>query len=540
MKLKIFLEVVLIIFLVHCPIFTYSQVTIGSGNTPSEGAILDINTQQPNGDNVTSPKGGMLLPRVELSTLSSLHPFISDTLATAAYGQQKKLHTGLIVYNIKPNGVKNLTSGIYQWNGAKWVLQLNSENSSNPWYEVGTTSPATSNIKDAYLSAKAVVGGATIAKINNNEDATLTVTGGDASINEITVGKGKGAKAANTVVGDAALSANVSGDRATAIGYNSLKVMTAGNDNTAIGSTALGGLTSANNNTVIGSGAGSSLTTGSNNIVIGNNVQLSSASSSNQINIGGTIFGTVGSSTTTGKISIGSEAVPTSNLHIEGDMILDDVESVDGGEALIIGTDGKIGVGGLLPSPTLHTFYQSGTTLNLGSQASSFNNPAKGIVVPWNEASDGLSNNMTTFSSASNTFTFDGDYICKISGYVGFQFIYGNNDYPATTFSQIVSKNAGLAAAILEIQYDEDGTGTNWTAVATGHQVWYGAAIIITVKVIQVPTTIITVKKNSRLRMVVRKADSNMGIDISTYNAANIARPAGAKYCKGLTIVALK
>lgn len=97
---------------------TKAQVTIGSDNEPAKGAILDIKTQNSDVNNVTSDKGGLLLPRVQLKGLYSLLPFIPD----ANLSTEGSKHIGLTVYNITPVTAQNLVKGFYIWDGLKWVL----------------------------------------------------------------------------------------------------------------------------------------------------------------------------------------------------------------------------------------------------------------------------------------------------------------------------------------------------------------------------------------------------------------------------------
>ncbi|MDR0865433.1 MAG: hypothetical protein LBO74_10955 [Candidatus Symbiothrix sp.] len=80
-----------------------AQVIIGGNDaaTPTKGAVLDLNA--------TGYKGGLLLPKVNLTTLTAL----TDLTTPAAAADLK----GLIVYNT------NTTTGegIYVWNGSnKW------------------------------------------------------------------------------------------------------------------------------------------------------------------------------------------------------------------------------------------------------------------------------------------------------------------------------------------------------------------------------------------------------------------------------------
>lgn len=521
------------ILLFLLPLSLYSQVTVGSEYAPSEGAVLDIKSQLPDGNNVTSLKGGLLLSRVILYNTTSLYPFLDTT--TSNYPTEKKLHTGLTVYNIKADATKKLEEGIYQWNGTKWELQAINEGIDSPWYEVGAGIPAKNNLKDAYLSTKVVVGGTGIAKINNGEDAMLTVSGGDASINGLTVGLGKGSKSNNTAFGVEALNANISGDRNTTIGFNSSKISTTGSNNTAIGHMALSALSTGGSNTVIGNNAGNILTTGSNNIIIGNDAQPANGANDNQLNIGNVIFGTTSSSSSSvGRVSIGKNAPSTSNLHIEGNMILKDADVIDGGEALLIDANGNVGIGALLPSPTPHTFYQGDKPYAMNTtERAAFNN-STGFIVIW-DGSDALSNNMTDYQGSENSFRFKEDYTVKISGFVGFQFILANNKYPATNYAQMIDSRG---AAIVEIQMATAG-GSSWKTVASGYQIWYGAGLMNTVKVIQVPSTIVKIAKNSRIRMVLKRAP-NIGVTIAQHeDFGHIAKPGGAKYAKGLTMVAM-
>jgi hypothetical protein len=87
------------------------------------------------------------------------------------------------------------------------------------------------------------------------------------TVNGVTIGKGNGSLAENTVLGKGAMAG------------------VTGNDNTSIGSQTMPGLLSGASNTAIGSAAGYSLTTGSNNILMGYNANMS-ANPSNSIAIG--------------------------------------------------------------------------------------------------------------------------------------------------------------------------------------------------------------------------------------------------------------
>jgi hypothetical protein len=99
--------------------------------------------------------------------------------------------------------------------------------------------------------------------------AKLDVSGGDASINGLIVGKGSGGVSNNTAVGAFALDANTSGSSNTAIGYNVLSENTTGYSNTAIGAYALDANTTGLVNTAVGHAALSSNTTAQGNTAVG-------------------------------------------------------------------------------------------------------------------------------------------------------------------------------------------------------------------------------------------------------------------------------
>jgi hypothetical protein len=115
----------------------WTQVTIGSGISPTRAALLELKTRQESGTvtsvsdskNVTSTDGGFLLPRVELVNINTLEPFIpaDDTEFVSNTNSLKEKLAGLMVYNITDNGPgSSLYPAVYTWNGTYWVTsQIN-------------------------------------------------------------------------------------------------------------------------------------------------------------------------------------------------------------------------------------------------------------------------------------------------------------------------------------------------------------------------------------------------------------------------------
>ncbi len=100
-----------------------AQVVIGTDTPPVKGALLELKTQEAGADNVTSTKGGLVLPRVKLVSLTTLQPFIDvndpDWLQNATTRIKEK-HVGLVVYNLTTTAP--FVEGLYVWDGKGWEM----------------------------------------------------------------------------------------------------------------------------------------------------------------------------------------------------------------------------------------------------------------------------------------------------------------------------------------------------------------------------------------------------------------------------------
>ena len=106
-------------------------------------------------------------------------------------------------------------------------------------------------------------------EIVNIDGNGLTVTSKDATINSVNIGKGANSVANNTVLGESALDASVSGGNNTAVGKEALTALTSATSCTAVGHIAGFSHTTGNNLTAIGRGAAYANTTGAENTGIG-------------------------------------------------------------------------------------------------------------------------------------------------------------------------------------------------------------------------------------------------------------------------------
>jgi hypothetical protein len=138
---KIKLTIILTLFAALCTA-AYRQVTVGSGNKPVNGALLDIKEKDEATGGVTATKG-LLMPRVNLSKKDQLYPMFESTTTPGTdnddyndgtkKSDQNKKHTGLVVYNVTPVPTEGLDVGVHSWDGTKWVAVKNGSGSGTTY-----------------------------------------------------------------------------------------------------------------------------------------------------------------------------------------------------------------------------------------------------------------------------------------------------------------------------------------------------------------------------------------------------------------------
>lgn len=109
------------------PIFTwlffslcgYSQITIGSSNRPSEGALLDIKENTNIGANALK---GLGLPRVALTNINPTNPSELATSIGSTGNWSLTEHIGLLIYNVNEDlcTPEPIFKGLYVWDGTEW------------------------------------------------------------------------------------------------------------------------------------------------------------------------------------------------------------------------------------------------------------------------------------------------------------------------------------------------------------------------------------------------------------------------------------
>ncbi|MDL2215000.1 hypothetical protein LJC00_02280 [Dysgonomonas sp. OttesenSCG-928-M03] len=518
----------------------YSQVTIGSGLEPVKAAIVDVKEKTPvlpitnDEENETVTSGGILMPRVFLGSLQSLDPILDAS--SAANPQEQLKHVGLLVYNMNEDPLESLVKGMYYWSGSDWKLLMTGDvASTGPWYKVGVGTNSKLNIDNSYLNANVVVGGNAVATVNGT-DASLTIDGGDASINGLTVGRGAGNIDSNTVVGQTALKANTSGNNNVAIGNSALIVNTTGGNNTAGGYMALSGLITGGNNTAIGSLAGSNITTGSNNLMIGTGTSTTSATGNNQINIGNALFGISGNTPVNNRVGIGRRS-PDATLHVDKSLTVTKAEYMTNDiQVLVIDSDTIVGV--RESTPILFAYVQSTQSNSFSSVLSNLNN-SMDIVVPWS-STDVISSNagILTFVSANNSFRINRTFAAEISGYINYA---SGASYPSS-FSSPVSydRENGSALLNLKLQLSTD-NGATWEDLTNTRGIWTYAELGNQLQTVETPVVITNFHEGDHIRLVIQRPILTSGtrIGLSHGTGTAISPPSGIPYSKALRVVGL-
>jgi hypothetical protein len=260
--------------------------------------------------------------------------------------------------------------------------------------------------------------------------SALTFDGAILGVNGVSVGRGAGAVATNTAVGNSALAlnttgffntavgysagyANTTGDSNTAVGYNSLAANTTGYANIAIGRNALVANTTGYRNIAIGSqdeisvygplrsnttgidnnavgnGALQANTTGANNTSFGSLSLYSNTTASNNTAVG--YQAGYSNTTATGGVAFGYQAALANttgnyNIFIGAFAGQGAGSSITGGNNTVIGTS----AGASLTTGTFNTFVGAAGQVNQGSGGLITTGSKNTILGPYNGNQGGL------------------------------------------------------------------------------------------------------------------------------------------------------
>lgn len=149
-------------FLCILSISINAQVTIGSNITPLDGTLLDLKEHEPDINNATSTRG-LLLPRVELKKSDEL--ILGDVVINDSDegGNQKLIHSGLVVYNTSE--LNDFCPGIYIWSGSEWI----------PLHKCSSSSITIDNVGPYYIASGQDLQDLENINLNVNWDGTSSL-----------------------------------------------------------------------------------------------------------------------------------------------------------------------------------------------------------------------------------------------------------------------------------------------------------------------------------------------------------------------------
>ncbi|MDR0233098.1 MAG: tail fiber domain-containing protein [Dysgonamonadaceae bacterium] len=429
-----------------------AQVKIGQDSVPKKGTVLELNSSS------EGYIGGLRLPNVWITDINVIPAAFSENDLDTV---EKDSLAGAIIYNtndkLKNDKGEETGIGVYYWTGSKWIKETSG--AIEPWYKVGTSGPSTQNTDDSYLMAKVAIGAKTPANLIYG-DAQLTVAG-DASINGITAGRGKGNKD-NFVFGRYALYNNTTGTQNVAIGEYSLQYNTTGEENVAIGHNSLMMNTTGSINTAIGFQSLYENKTGSGNVAIGNRASQYGSSGNNNIAIGEqTLVMNSGGSRGDNNIAMGYKAIGYNYLSGSGNIGI-------GFEALYQGGYSNVGIG-------FQALKTSLSNTSSGNVAIGFQTMGSGNPEGYNTAigyqalyGGGGTGNTAIGNGALWTAYSTATYNTAIGYNAGRGITNGSNNIAIGTNSQVRDNYGGHQLAIGQFIYGQNGDGIATAKVGIG------------------------------------------------------------------------
>lgn len=162
-----------------------AQITIGTGEPPVAGALLQVKNIENVGGSGTNANKGMSLPRVSLRDVNMLYPMFTEGYDK---GYQDAIHAGLVVFNTNATLKDGNGLGIYFWNGKLW-RPLTGDDGNN----IIEVTPSNIFLSEVKSSDKAILttsksgqawnmtssgldGSSTIKTLQNGKSSRLTFT----------------------------------------------------------------------------------------------------------------------------------------------------------------------------------------------------------------------------------------------------------------------------------------------------------------------------------------------------------------------------
>ncbi|NDV68375.1 hypothetical protein [Dysgonomonas sp. 25] len=140
---KTLTQAIIILAFLTTTIGLHGQVTIGSGEKPNAGALLDLKM---NANGLSTL--GLGLPRVQLSKLRpTTDTELAQSIGNTSESYNMADHVGLIVYNTLDNPLCGRPAGPFLWDGEQWVQLMGTVSESGP---KGSYAEDVQALKDLY------------------------------------------------------------------------------------------------------------------------------------------------------------------------------------------------------------------------------------------------------------------------------------------------------------------------------------------------------------------------------------------------------
>lgn len=229
------------------------------------------------------------------------------------------------------------------------------------------------------------------------------------------------------------------------------------------------------------------------------------------------------------RVGIGTNN-PLGTLHINGNVIVTNTETINNAIALGVDNNGNVGKiyyplkAAIIQSVDNQVYTPNSTTVN------SLNN-ANPIAVTWNN-SNIISNNIMTFNSNDNSFSFNEGGVYELSGYIS----YMPGATISTTENNLSNPNFNLIALNVTIQKYNAQT-SSWQNIAGTRWLQSGPGIQYYSETITIPAVAYTFSAEDKIRFVFYRPLAGFATPHGTIGNCGIVRPDGIPFSKGLKII---
>lgn len=220
---------------------------------------------------------------------------------------------------------------------------------------------------------------------------------------------------------------------------------------------------------------------------------------------------------------------PQATLHVNGNIKVTTIPVLANARALAVDVTGHIGTTNqmskiLFVQSTASQLYASTDPI-----VASFNN-ATPIVVKWT-SSDLIMNDMMTFNSDDNSFSFKQSGIYEIGGYIN----YVAGAKMPSALPEISSITQNLIALNVTIQLFQPLTNS-WKNVAGVRYLLSGPGLSNSTRTIMIPTVAYHFDTNDKIRVAFYRPLPNFATPHGTFSDFGIRIPKGLIFSKGLKV----